>query len=136
MIQLDGCIWKDGGFWLAEVPALDLVTQGNSKRDAIIMLKDAIRMLTGAGGLNIDILSGNSSEILVRTSNEDDIIALMLRRQRQRFGLTLKQLSQRLGSTSPNAFARYEQGRARPSIRKLGELLQAVDKALVITIKI
>ena len=49
-----------------------------------------------------------------------------LRRARQRAGLTLAQVAERLGATSVNAYARYEQGRSVPTVRKLTELFAAV----------
>ena len=59
------------------------------------------------------------------------LIALMLRRQRQKYGLTLEEVARRLGASSVNAFARYEQGRARPTLAKLTELIGAIDPELV-----
>jgi transcriptional regulator with XRE-family HTH domain len=49
-------------------------------------------------------------------------------------GLSLAQAARRLGSTSVNAYARYEQGRSTPSIQKLTELFGAVspDRDLVL----
>ncbi|NJN36281.1 MAG: helix-turn-helix transcriptional regulator [Nitrospiraceae bacterium] len=52
--------------------------------------------------------------------------ALFLRRQREKRGLTLAQAAERLQQTSRNAYARYEQGRAVPTVDKLEELLRAV----------
>jgi hypothetical protein len=34
-MRLSGRIWKDGKFWLAEVPMLDAMTQGHSEREAL-----------------------------------------------------------------------------------------------------
>jgi transcriptional regulator with XRE-family HTH domain len=50
----------------------------------------------------------------------------MLRRLRSRAGLTLAQMAERLDAKSLNAWARYEQGRAVPTIVKLTELFAAV----------
>ena len=53
-------------------------------------------------------------------------LALLLRRQRERQGLTLAEAAERLGQSSRNAYARYEQGKAMPTLEKLEQLLQAV----------
>ena len=53
--------------------------------------------------------------------------ALMLRRQRVKNGLTLSDVANRLGAKSLNSYARYEQGRAVPSIERLDQLLAAVS---------
>lgn len=61
------------------------------------------------------------------------MLALMLRRQRQRHGLSLAQVARKLKASSRNSYARYEQGRAMPTVEKLAELLSAVsDSDLVI----
>ena len=51
---------------------------------------------------------------------------LLLRRQREKRGLTLGEAAQRLRQKSRNAYARYEQGKTAPSIEKLEELLDAI----------
>ena len=54
------------------------------------------------------------------------MISLLLRRQRQKSGLSLAQIAKRLGARSRNAHARYEQGVSVPTVDKLDELLRAV----------
>jgi ribosome-binding protein aMBF1 (putative translation factor) len=44
----------------------------------------------------------------------------------QKAGLSLAVIAARLGARSLNAYARYEQGRMKPSVQKLSELLSAV----------
>jgi transcriptional regulator with XRE-family HTH domain len=45
---------------------------------------------------------------------------------RQKAGLSLEEVAARLGSKSPNSYARYEQGRSVPSVEKFAELFSAV----------
>ena len=51
---------------------------------------------------------------------------MLLRRQRECHGLTLSEVAERLGQSSRNAYARYEQGKAMPSVEKLEQLLTAI----------
>jgi hypothetical protein len=46
-MELEGRIWKDGKFWLVEIPILDAMTQGKSRKDALRMIEDAVTGLTG-----------------------------------------------------------------------------------------
>ncbi len=41
-MELQGKVWKDGKFWLVEIPSLDVMTQGKSKKDALRMIEDAV----------------------------------------------------------------------------------------------
>jgi hypothetical protein len=54
------------------------------------------------------------------------LIALLLRRQRERYGLTLNEAAERPGQRSRNTHARYEQGKAIPSVEKPDQLLKAI----------
>jgi len=60
-------------------------------------------------------------------SDDKLLFALGLKRQRLRSGSTIRDVSNRLKSKSPNAFARYEMAQARPSLEKYAELLHAVN---------
>ena len=55
------------------------------------------------------------------------MIALLLRRRREATGTSLRDLALRLGSSSRNAYARYERGDAVPTVEKLDALLKATS---------
>ena len=38
-MRFSGKIFKDGKFWLVEIPILDLMTQGKTKKEALRALK-------------------------------------------------------------------------------------------------
>ena len=128
---------KEGSFWLIEAPVLDVMTQGRTRKEAYIMLKDAVELLVDRKGfaVTLDILR-RGAEVYLSANDRDQLIALMLRRQRQKYGLTLQELAKRLGVKSVNAFARYEQGKARPTVAKLLELMAAIDPHLVPVLKL
>jgi ribosome-binding protein aMBF1 (putative translation factor) len=53
--------------------------------------------------------------------------ALLLRRRREASGASLRDVASRLGSSSRNAYARYERGDAVPTVEKLDALLKAAS---------
>ena len=53
--SLSGRVFKDGGFWLAELPALDVVTQGKTRRDAYAMVKDLLETLVDTPGVSAHV---------------------------------------------------------------------------------
>lgn len=129
-MRFDARITKEGRHWLAEVAALDLLTQGRSRKEAESMLVDGVETLVGRQGFRAQLRASGEGRYVLGANDADRLVALMLRRQREKYGLTLMQVAQRLGATSPNAFARYEQGRARPTLSKLVELIEAIDPKL------
>ncbi len=130
-MRLEVELKKEGSFWLIEAPALDVMTQGKTKKEACAMLADAIKLLVNKKGFKASVKAApQGREFYLCSTDNDSLIALLLRRQRQKHGLTLKELAERLGSTSVNSFARYEQGKASPSLAKLLELMTAIDPKL------
>lgn len=60
-------------------------------------------------------------------SDDKLLFALGLKRQRLRSVSTIRDVSKRLKSKSPNAYARYERAQVRPSLEKYAELLHAAN---------
>lgn len=130
-MRLEGRVWRDEGsrYWLAEVPLLDVMTQGTSKTDALRMIADAVEALVDAPHFRADARRTGALTFALGATPENALVALMLRRLREARGLTLMDVAKRLRSKSPNAYARYEQGRSVPSVAKLDELMRAIDPA-------
>jgi transcriptional regulator with XRE-family HTH domain len=133
LMRLEGRIWKDGAFWLVEIPILDAVTQGRSRREALEMAGDLVDTLADADGFRAEARQVAVNRIELSSNDSRRLVALVLRRQRQKHGLSLADVARRLHARSRNTYARYEQGRSVPTIEKLAELLEAVsEKDLVI----
>lgn len=125
-MRLHGRVYKDGKFWLAEVPMLDAMTQGRTRKEALTMVADLLETLANRPGFAIQVHTGQQEEFEVSAADTRDLISLLLRRQRERSGLSLAEAAGRLGAKSRNAYARYERGASVPTLDKLTELLQAV----------
>ena len=126
-MRFAGRVYKDGKFWLAEVPVLDAMTQGYSKKEAHAMVADMIQCLIDRPGISVRVHPGKNGQFEVSSADTRAMVSLLLRRQRQRSGLSLAEVAERLGAKSRNAYARYEQGKSAPTVEKLSELLRAVS---------
>ena len=135
-MELEGKVWKDpeSSWWLIEISFLDVMTQGRTRKEALEMIKDAViellkdsyqELLTKQFQLTVNLYGDG----IVGMGASDDklLFALGLKRQRLRSGSTIRDVSKRLKSTSPNAYARYERAQARPSLEKYAELLHAAN---------
>lgn len=125
-MRFEGTIRKDGQFWLVEVPAFDAVTQGRTKKEALAMAEDLIETMADTAGFRVTAYPTGGELFEIEADRVGTLIALLLRRQRERHGLTLGDAAARLGQRSRNAYARYEQGKAMPSVEKLDQLLKAI----------
>jgi predicted RNase H-like HicB family nuclease/DNA-binding transcriptional regulator YiaG len=136
-MHLEVALRKAGSFWLAEVPVLDVTAQGRTRKEAYAMLKDAVELLVNREGFEVTVhVTARRAPVSLSANDLDQLIALMLRRQRQKHGLTLGEVARRMGASSVNAFARYEQGKARPTLAKLMQLIGAIDPGLVPVLKL
>jgi DNA-binding XRE family transcriptional regulator len=125
-MKLSGRIWKDGKFWLAEVPMLDAVSQGRSRSEALRMIADLVETMADKKGFKVEVFPGARGTFEIGSEDAASLVAVMLRRQREKHGLSLAEVARRLGARSKTAYARYEQGRSVPTVEKLFELLAAV----------
>ena len=125
-MRFPGRIKKDGRYWLVEIPAFDAVTQGRTKREAFSMAADLIETMADTKGFRATVYPTGGMSFEVGANRLGVLLALLLRRQRERQGLTLADAAQRLGQRSKNAYARYEQGKTMPTVEKLEQLLAAI----------
>jgi len=128
-LRFIGRAFRSGRFWAAEVPILDVATQGRSQADARRMIADAIEALVNKPGFQAKVYAGGGGNFEVGADDDAVLAALLLRRARARAGLSLAEVASRLGAKSVNAYARYEQGRSVPSVAKLSRLYAAVGLA-------
>jgi predicted RNase H-like HicB family nuclease len=135
-MELEGRVWKDldGSNWLIEVSFLDVMTQARTRKEALEMIKDAVMELLKDSyedlldkKFQITVNLYDHGVIGMGASDEKLLFALGLKRQRLRSGSTIREVSKRLKSKSPNAYARYERAQARPSLEKYAELLHAAN---------
>lgn len=121
-----GRVFKSGRYWAIEVPILNVTTQGRSRKEAYLMIADAIESLVNKSGFSIKVFPGKGEYFEIGSNDEATLTAFLLRRERARSGLTLAEVAKRLGVRSHNTYARYEQGRSVPTVPKLTELLAVV----------
>ncbi|MEO8381414.1 MAG: helix-turn-helix transcriptional regulator [Acidobacteriota bacterium] len=106
---------------------LDALTQGRTRREALEMVKDWLETAVNRGDFYATVHETGRAEFEVSGSDATSMIALLLRRRRAASGASLRDMAERLGATSRNAYARYERGEAAPTLEKLDALLKATS---------
>jgi ribosome-binding protein aMBF1 (putative translation factor) len=86
-----------------------------------------VASLAPIDGVEVSARALKGDRFVVECDPPEALVALVLRRRREAAGLSLADVAERIGAKSRNAYARYEQGAALPTITKLAELLHAVD---------
>ena len=126
-MRFAGRLVRDGRWCLAEIPMLDALTQGRTRRKALEMVKDWLETAVNRGDFHATVHEKGRAEFEVSGSDATSMVALLLRRRRAASGASLRDMASRLGATSQNAYARYERGEAAPTLEKLDALLKATS---------
>ena len=126
-MRFQGRVYRDGRWWLAEVPLFEAMTQGRTRKEALEMIADWFETMIDRPGFLAKVHPGQKDAFEVSSPDLRSMISLLLQRQRQASGLSLAEAAQRLGVKSRNAYARYERGEALPTIEKLDSLMRAVS---------
>lgn len=124
-MRFEGKLARDGRFWLAEIPLLDAMTQGRTRAEALIMIGDWLETMVNRPEFRAQVYARGKNEFEVSGNDIGALTALLLRRRREASGVSLREVAQRLGARSRNAYARYERGDVVPTIEKLDALLKA-----------
>jgi len=120
--------------WRIEVSSLCIFAYGGTRKEVFERLHDLI--ITSLElhfkenlqkGFKLDIIDHGDGTVGVEGSDQKVLMALALRKQRERKGSSVRQVSGKMGSSSPAAYARYEKGEISMSLEKFDQLLKAID---------
>ena len=126
-MRFEGRIARDGRFWLAEIPLLEAMTQGRTRAEALEMIGDWLETMINRPGFRAQVYPRGKTEFEVSGNDVGALTALLLRRRREASGASLRDVAERLGASSRNAYARYERGDVIPTVEKLDALLKATS---------
>ena len=126
-MRFGGRLFRDGRFWLAEIPLLDAMTEGRTRAEALYMIGDWLETMINREGFRARVHARAARTFEVSGSDAGAMTALLLRRRRRASGASLRDVAVRLGASSRNAYARYERGEAVPTLAKLDDLLKAAS---------
>jgi hypothetical protein len=125
-MRFHGELRRDGKHWLAEVSVFDAMTQGRTQAEALAMIADWFSTVVDRPRFAVRVVNVRGTQFEIAVTDSRPMIGLLLRRQRQKSGLSLRATAERLGIKSPSTYARYEKGTTVPTVERLAELLKAV----------
>jgi len=88
-VRFSGRVYKEGKWWLAEIPVLEAMTQGRSRKEALEMVSDMMESMINKKGFKVEVLLGAKNEFEVGSKDIKPLIRLLLQRKRQTSGLSL-----------------------------------------------
>lgn len=133
-----GRVYKEGKYWLIEVPDLGLMTQGHTRSEAYEMLVDLLKTATEIRKFKADIAKFKNNTFLLSGRDEESergLIALLLKESRKKAGLSLNDMQRLLKAKSKNTYARYEHGTSVPSPLMMARILQVMGLTLEMRVR-
>lgn len=130
---LNGLLIKNedtGKFWAVEIPALDIHTQGRTKKEAYEMAADAVSVIIDDSSVDVSIVRKEGVFFKVECSDMRKVFPVLLRRLREKNGFSLADMQKKLGQKSKNGYARYEQGRAIPNPEQLSTVMELLGRPI------
>ncbi len=122
---------ETGRFYAVEIPALDIHTQGRTKKEALSMAKDAVEMVIDKKGFNITMKETSAMTFVIMFTDFKAVIPVMLRRLRESKGYSLEYMATQLKQKSINGYARYEKREGTlPNPKRLNEMLEILGRPL------
>jgi len=121
---------KGQRWWYATCESVGAHTQGRTRKDALFMLADCIETLADHAGFKVTVTelsnANGTINVLVKANDSNVLIATLLKHQRHARGLTLGDVTRKLGRHRAREYARVEEGRGEPSLSKLEAILGIV----------
>jgi hypothetical protein len=78
-MRFAGRVWREGKLWLAEVPILDAMTLGPSRRAAIHRMTHAIEKMAKKRAFRVAVFQAAGGAFEIGSEDADTLVALMLR---------------------------------------------------------
>jgi hypothetical protein len=85
-----GKVYKDGKFWLAELPLFDAMTQGHTRKEAYAMVEDLLESLANRPGFKVTVHPGKKGDFGISSNDPRGLISLLFRRQCEKSGLSFE----------------------------------------------
>lgn len=123
---LTGKLWKDGRYWLIECPALDALTQGFTKKEALKMMVDWVQTALDIPGFKIQIKEAGKGGFQMKFDDPKPILGLMIDRAREAAGLTYEEVAKRVGLKSRSGIKTMASGKHDPQFSKIANVLSAI----------
>lgn len=138
-MRLKGEIHKNGKFWLIEIPCLGEMTQGQTKKEAFMMIKECLENQIENylhKKVEIKIYPLNRECFEIEASDSNILFAFLLRMSRINNKKTIQSIKNTMGFKSNNSYQAYEYAEREPSLSKMEDLLKAINPKAKIIVEV
>jgi hypothetical protein len=131
-MKLMGNYYKDGKLWLTEIPFIQLMDQGHSKKAALEMMKDAIESLINLPTFKCGVTDLGDGRFTVDSDEVKILAAFVVRRLREAQGLTIREVAAKLKMKSHTEYARHESGKVAMTMETFNNYVEVLSSKGII----
>ena len=77
-MRFEGTITRDGRFWLAEIPVLDAMTQGRTRKEALEMIADWLEIMVNRSNFEAEVHTRSRGEFEISGSDAAAMTAILV----------------------------------------------------------
>jgi len=74
-VRFTGRMYRDGKFWLIEIPILNVMTQGYTRKEAFEMIADLVETLADKHGFSVTVHPGENGAFEVSSSDTRTMVS-------------------------------------------------------------
>lgn len=131
---LEGKFHRVGKNWIAEIPLLSTTvshpkiehTSDDSCKTSLIAV---MKEISHQNNLDLEFIP-KGEHFFIKVKDIDSLLPIILKRARLARGLSMGDVTKRLGYSSRNSYAQYEYGKTKLTFSKYLELMQAINPDL------
>jgi len=127
-MRIEGKVWKDGKFWVVALPVLEFSTQALKASDVEVMMVDAVRSAMEEPRLRVKFMKNDQDSWSLEFADAKDFVTFFLKQLRLQQGLSVEEVSRKLGYKSRASYFQYEAGRREPSIGQFETIVKAMSQ--------
>lgn len=132
---IEGFYKKDGKFWISEIPTIDFMDQGTTKKECLTFTASAIKDLVEVDGFEVTIKDNGHGHFVLSSNMPRVLLLFILKRIRESRGLSIREAAKKLGHKSHTEYARHESGKTKVGAEVLGTYLSGLsDDAFALSI--
>lgn len=131
-MKVIGHYYKAKKFWITEIPMIQLMDQGRTKKEGLIMIQDAIQILINDKSFNCDVTDLGDGKFAISTQQVKPFTAFIVRRLREAQGLTIRETGALLGMKSHTEYARHESGKVAMNMETFNRYVQVLSSKEII----
>lgn len=131
-MKIIGRYYKDGKFWLADLPMIQLMDQGRTRKESLIMIKSAFEILVNDETFSCEVKDLGEGEFAISTQQVKILSAFVVRRLREAQGLTIREAGALLGMKSHTEYARHESGKVAMNMETFNRYVEVLSSKEII----